>query len=73
MYYVMEIGRRLFNRIWSDKAVITSQCVLGWTRHKDLNDSLQPKQIAKKEPLSSCTDSYYIAIFRIIYYIYLLC
>ena len=28
--------------IWSDKAMMTSQCVLGWTRHKNLNDFLQP-------------------------------
>ena len=28
--------------IWLDKAMMTSQCVLGWTRHKDLNDFFQP-------------------------------
>ena len=28
--------------VWSDKAMMTSLCVLGGTRHKDLNDFLQP-------------------------------
>ena len=29
---------------WSDKAMMTSQCVLRWTHHKDLNDFLQPSK-----------------------------
>ena len=28
--------------IWSDKTMMTSQCALGWTRQKELNDFLQP-------------------------------